>query len=45
MERKEVNKVRRIATVEADEARVLNLIPRVGKFRTLILDPACNPSR
>jgi len=40
MERKEVNKVRRIATVEADEARVLNLIPRVGKFRTLILDPA-----
>jgi len=40
MERKEVNKVRRQAAVAADEVRVLNLVPVVGKFRTLVIDPA-----
>jgi N6-adenosine-specific RNA methylase IME4 len=40
MERQEVNKARRLATVAADEERVLNLVPVIGKFRTLVIDPA-----
>jgi len=40
MSRQEINKVRRIATVTADEARVLNLAPVVGRFRTIVIDPA-----
>jgi N6-adenosine-specific RNA methylase IME4 len=40
MQAKEVNKVRRLATVAADEERVLNLVPVIGKFRTLVIDPA-----
>lgn len=40
LERHEVNKVRLLAKVEADERRVLDLIPIEGKFRTLVFDPA-----
>src|SRR4029077_16704111 len=40
MERSEVNKVLRVTRVQADEQRVLKLVPVPGKFRTLVLDPA-----
>jgi N6-adenosine-specific RNA methylase IME4 len=40
MTAKEINKVRRVATVEADEERILNIEPVIGKFRTIVLDPA-----
>ncbi len=30
----------RLARVDEDEQRILNLVPVVGKFRTLVLDPA-----
>jgi N6-adenosine-specific RNA methylase IME4 len=36
----EINKVLRTEKVQADEQRVLNLVPIVGKFRTLVIDPA-----
>jgi N6-adenosine-specific RNA methylase IME4 len=36
----EINKVLRTEKVKADEQRVLNLVPIVGKFRTLVIDPA-----
>jgi N6-adenosine-specific RNA methylase IME4 len=38
--RREEGKRARLDKVAADEQRVLNLVPRVGKFRTLVLDPA-----
>jgi N6-adenosine-specific RNA methylase IME4 len=38
--RNEVSKIVRIERVQADEARVINLRPVAGKFRTIILDPA-----
>lgn len=40
MERSEVNKVLRISRVETDEQRILKLTPVIGKFRTVVLDPA-----
>jgi N6-adenosine-specific RNA methylase IME4 len=38
--RNEVSKILRITRVQADEQRVLNLVPSIGKYRTLVLDPA-----
>src|SRR5262245_61446110 len=40
MSRGDVSKVLRLAKVAADEERVLDLVPIVGKFRTLVIDPA-----
>jgi N6-adenosine-specific RNA methylase IME4 len=40
MERSEVGKVLRIARVTEDEQRVRALVPVVGKFRTIVIDPA-----
>jgi N6-adenosine-specific RNA methylase IME4 len=40
MERSEVSKVLRIESATADENRVLQLEPIVGKFRTIVIDPA-----
>lgn len=40
LQRNEVSKILRLQRVGADEERVLNLVPRVGKFRTIIIDPA-----
>jgi N6-adenosine-specific RNA methylase IME4 len=40
MQAKEINKVRRLATVAADEEHVLNLVPVAGRFRTIVIDPA-----
>jgi N6-adenosine-specific RNA methylase IME4 len=40
MQRQEISKARRQATVAADEARVLNLRPVAGRFRTIVIDPA-----
>lgn len=40
MERNAVSKVLRLAKVSEDERHVLSLVPVVGKFRTLVLDPA-----
>jgi N6-adenosine-specific RNA methylase IME4 len=38
LKQSEICKFRRIAKVKADEARVLGLQPREGKFRTLVVD-------
>jgi N6-adenosine-specific RNA methylase IME4 len=38
--RRETASADRLARVAADEARVLKLAPVVGKFRTLVIDPA-----
>ena len=35
----DINKVLRIEKVKADEVRILNLVPIVGKLRTLVFDP------
>jgi N6-adenosine-specific RNA methylase IME4 len=40
VERRETAKEDRLARVAADEARVLALTPRPGKFRTIVIDPA-----
>jgi N6-adenosine-specific RNA methylase IME4 len=40
LQRNEVSKILRTTRVQADEQRVLNLVPRVGKFRTIVIDPA-----
>jgi N6-adenosine-specific RNA methylase IME4 len=40
MQRNEVSKILRVTQVQADEQRVLNLVPRVGKYRTILIDPA-----
>ena len=40
LQRNEVSKILRIQRVGADEQRILNLVPRVGKHRTIVLDPA-----
>jgi N6-adenosine-specific RNA methylase IME4 len=40
IERRETGKAERLAKVAADEARVLNLVPVEGKFRTIVIDPA-----
>ena len=40
MARGEISKILRLMRVAEDEHRVLNLVPIVGKFRTLVLDPA-----
>jgi N6-adenosine-specific RNA methylase IME4 len=40
LQRNEVAKILRITKVQADEQRILNLVPRVGKFRTILIDPA-----
>jgi N6-adenosine-specific RNA methylase IME4 len=40
VERRETATADRLAKVAADEARVLQLRPRPGKYRTLVIDPA-----
>jgi N6-adenosine-specific RNA methylase IME4 len=40
IERRETGNANRIERVAADEARVLNLTPIAGRFRTIVLDPA-----
>jgi N6-adenosine-specific RNA methylase IME4 len=40
LQRNEISKVLRLERVGADEKRVLDLQPIIGKFRTLVLDPA-----
>lgn len=40
LKRNEVSKILRLTRVGADEERILNLVPRIGKFRTIVLDPA-----
>jgi N6-adenosine-specific RNA methylase IME4 len=40
LKRNEVSAILRRERVSADEARVLSLTPIIGKFRTLVLDPA-----
>jgi N6-adenosine-specific RNA methylase IME4 len=40
LKRNEVSSILRRERVAADEARVLNLVPVVGKFRTIVIDPA-----
>jgi N6-adenosine-specific RNA methylase IME4 len=40
LKRNEVSRILRLERVNADEARILNLRPIIGKFRTIILDPA-----
>lgn len=40
LQRNEVSKILRMQRVNSDEQRVLNLVPRVGKFRTIVIDPA-----
>jgi len=40
LQRNEVSKILRLARVGADEHRILNLVPRAGKFRTIVIDPA-----
>ena len=40
LKRNEVSSILRRERVAADEARVLNLRPVVGKFRTIVIDPA-----
>ena len=40
LKRNEVSSILRRERVAADEARILNLVPVVGKFRTIVIDPA-----
>jgi N6-adenosine-specific RNA methylase IME4 len=40
LKRNEISAILRRERVDADEARVLSLTPIIGKFRTLVLDPA-----
>jgi N6-adenosine-specific RNA methylase IME4 len=40
IQRNEVSKILRLQRVNADEQRILDLVPRIGKFRTVVLDPA-----
>jgi N6-adenosine-specific RNA methylase IME4 len=40
LQRNEVAKILRLERVQADEDRVLTLVPRPGKYRTLVFDPA-----
>ena len=40
VQRNEVSKILRMQRVNSDEQRVLNLVPRIGKFRTIVIDPA-----
>jgi N6-adenosine-specific RNA methylase IME4 len=40
LKRNEVAKLLRLQRVTVDEQRVLRLVPRVGKYRTLVIDPA-----
>lgn len=40
LQRNEINRLLRIEQVQGDEARVLDLVPVAGKFRTLVIDPA-----
>jgi N6-adenosine-specific RNA methylase IME4 len=40
MKRSDISKAVRLERVAADEERVLNLVPTVGKFRTILVDPA-----
>ena len=40
LQRNEVAKILRVTRVQADEQRVLSLVPYVGKFRTIVIDPA-----
>jgi N6-adenosine-specific RNA methylase IME4 len=40
LQRNEISRILRRERVEEDEERVLNIEPIVGKFRTLVLDPA-----
>ncbi len=40
LKRNEVSRILRSERMKADEARVLNLSPRPGKYRTIVLDPA-----
>lgn len=40
LQRNEIAKILRLMRVGEDEQRVLDLVPVVGKFRTIVLDPA-----
>ncbi len=40
LKRNEVSKILRLEKVHADEKRVLELRPRPGKYRTIVIDPA-----
>jgi N6-adenosine-specific RNA methylase IME4 len=40
LKRNEIAKILRIERVQADEQRILKLVPIAGKFRTLVIDPA-----
>jgi N6-adenosine-specific RNA methylase IME4 len=40
LQRNEVSAILRRERVEEDEARILTLVPIIGKFRTLVIDPA-----
>ena len=40
LQRNEIAKILRILRVGEDEQRILDLVPLVGKFRTIIIDPA-----
>jgi N6-adenosine-specific RNA methylase IME4 len=40
LQRNEISKILRMERVEADEQRVLDLVPVRGTFRTIVLDPA-----
>jgi N6-adenosine-specific RNA methylase IME4 len=40
LKRNDISRILRRERVDADEARVLSLTPIIGKFRTLVLDPA-----
>jgi N6-adenosine-specific RNA methylase IME4 len=40
MERSDIAKELRLARVREDEARILTIVPIIGKFRTIVLDPA-----
>lgn len=40
LQRNEISKVLRLERVQTDERRVLDLRPVIGKFRTIVLDPA-----
>ncbi len=40
LKRNEVSKILRVEKVKADEDRILQLRPRPGKYRTIVMDPA-----
>jgi N6-adenosine-specific RNA methylase IME4 len=40
LQRNDISKILRLERVATDEQRILNLVPRPGKYRTLVIDPA-----